>query len=313
MGVTRFSYGPVPSRRFGLSLGVDLVPAKTCSFDCVYCQVGRTTELLLDRRGFVSVEEVLRDVEHALSEGPRPDVITLAGRGDPTLFEPLGHLIDELRRRTGLPVVLLTNGALLFVPQVAADALRADILAPSLDAGDPETFRRVNRPHPDLDFDRVLSGLRDVTGRHPGRVQLEVMLVQGLNTGLAQLEAIARVIEGLRVDAIDINLPVRPAPGQSVNQAGPDTLEQALALFGPKARVVAGYSGTRAEALDLGDTERAILELIARRPCTTADIQASLGIPQVKADEILSRLRQAGRVRSDERRDGVYYYPAFEG
>jgi wyosine [tRNA(Phe)-imidazoG37] synthetase (radical SAM superfamily) len=184
-------YGPVPSRRFGLSLGVDLVPPKTCCYDCVYCQVGRTTELTTEPTDFYLVEEVLADVRAALDSGPLPDVITLAGSGEPTLYRPLGRLIDGLRDLGGVPVVLLTNGALLSDPRVAQAALKADILAPSLDAGDRETFSRINRPHPSIVFADMLRGLQVVCEKHPGTVRLEVVLVGGQNDSDKDVQRIA--------------------------------------------------------------------------------------------------------------------------
>ena len=157
--LARQIYGPVPSRRLGTSLGVDLVPFKVCSYDCVYCQLGRTRWISCDREAFVPPARLVEEIRQALVQGPLPDVITLAGSGEPTLYEPLGELIRALKTLTGIPVALLTNGALFWKPEVRRDAALADLVLPSLDAGDEATFQAVNRPHPGLTLEETLQGL----------------------------------------------------------------------------------------------------------------------------------------------------------
>ncbi|MBM4321472.1 MAG: radical SAM protein, partial [Deltaproteobacteria bacterium] len=215
--IKRHVYGPVPSRRLGLSLGVDLLPGKVCSYDCVYCQIGRTQELTTQRRCFFPPEEVLAEVQEALRRGPIPDVITIAGSGEPTLYRPLDQVILGLQRLApGIPVVLITNGSLLHDAAVAREVLLADVLVPSLDAGDEATFRRINRPHPAVPFGRMLEGLQTVAGRHPGLVRMEVMLCAGINDDEQSLRAIAAQLAGLKLEAIEINSPVRPVTCEEV-------------------------------------------------------------------------------------------------
>lgn len=301
-------YGPVPSRRYGLSLGVDLLPRKICSYDCVYCQVGPTQELCVERRDFVPPEAVEQAVAHALERGPRPEVLTLAGSGEPSLVLSLGRLIERLKRLSGVPVLLLTNGSLLWREDVAADASRADILAPSLDAPDEATFAAINRPHPGVDFGRMLAGLRQACARHPGTVRLEVMLAAGWNDNEERLEAFGRVLRGIRAEVVDINTPVRPAPGRSIQACSPERLECARARFGPGALLVGGFRGGAATPVALADAERVVLELLARRPCTQADLRVCLGLGDEVLADILRRAREAGRVRAEARPSGLYFF-----
>ena len=147
-------FGPVPSRRLGRSLGVDVVPFKTCTYDCIYCQLGRTTCKTVERKAWVPLEDVLDEVKEKLST--RPDYITLSGSGEPTLFSPLGDLIVGIKSMTGIPVALLTNGSLLWQADVREAIRDVDLLIPSLDAGDEAMFRRVNRPHGGLSFEQML-------------------------------------------------------------------------------------------------------------------------------------------------------------
>jgi wyosine [tRNA(Phe)-imidazoG37] synthetase (radical SAM superfamily) len=299
-------YGPVPSRRLGLSLGVDLVPFKTCCYDCVYCQLGETTRLTVEPEEFYPLGEVLADVEAALEPGPRPDVITLAGSGDPTLYRPLGELIDGLHELADIPVVLLCNGALLFDPRVAQAALKADILAPSLDAGDPHTFVEINRPHPSISFADMLKGLLDVCEKHPGKVRLEVMLVGGLNDSDEGIQRIAGQLGPIRADSIDINTPVRPVPGGKAAPCDPQRLEVAARAFGPNARIIADYpkaTGPRA-----ADAEHRILEMLSRRPCTVEDLCAALGLHPNEAIKMLDRAMKSGKVEKREGEGKTFYF-----
>lgn len=301
-------YGPVPSRRLGLSLGLDLVPRKTCCYDCVYCQVGKTTNLTVEPQEFYPVADVLAEVKAALESGPQPDVITLAGSGDPTLYRPLGELIDGLHGLSDIPVVLLCNGALLFDPQIAKAALKADVLAPSLDAGDPHTFAKINRPHPSVSFADMLRGLQDVCEKHPGKVRLEVMLVGGQNDSDESIQRIAGQLGPIRADSIDINTPVRPAPDSAVDLCDPERLEVAARAFGPTARIIAVYPkapGPRAPG-----SERRILEIISRRPCTVDDIHAALGLHPNEVVKILEQAVESGKVKKREGEGKTFYFSA---
>ena len=300
-------YGPVPSRRFGLSLGVDLVPKKTCCYDCIYCQLGKTTELTVERTDFYPVGEVLADVREALDSGPRPDVITLAGSGDPALYRSSGPLIDGLHELCDIPVVLLTNGALLFDGEVARDALQADILAPSLDAGDQETFSQINRPHQSIGFVDMLRGLQAVCEKHPGTVRLEVMLVGGQNDSDESIQRIAGQLGPIRADSIDINTPVRPTPGGEAVPSDVERLETAARAFGPTAPVVAADPGPKAPA-PLPDAEQKILEMISRRPCTVEDIHSSLGIHPNQVIKTLDQAVKAGKVQQREGEGRTFYF-----
>jgi wyosine [tRNA(Phe)-imidazoG37] synthetase (radical SAM superfamily) len=299
-------YGPVPSRRLGLSLGVDLVPKKTCCYDCVYCQVGKTTKLTAQPEEFYPVADVLADVKQALDSGPKPDVITLAGSGDPALYRPLGELIDGLHELADIPVVLLCNGALLFDPEVAKAALKADILAPSLDAGDPRTFAKINRPHPSISFADMLKGLLNVCERHPGKVRLEVMLVAGLNDSDESIQRIAGQLGPIRADSIDINTPVRPAPDSTVELCDPERLEVAARAFGPTARIIADYSKARGPRAP--GSEQKILEIISRRPCTVEDLRAALGLHPNEVVKILEQAVESGKVKKREGEGKVFYF-----
>lgn len=305
-------YGPVPSRRFGLSLGIDLLPRKTCPFDCLYCQVGPTTQLIAEPEEFYPVSQVMADVEAALAQGPTPDVITLAGSGEPTLYASLEELLTRLRQLKVAPILLITNSALLWRRDVARAVRLADILAPSLDAGDAHTYERLNRPHASCDFERMYTGLAEVTHDHPGEIRLEVMLVRGINDSPDSLGAIAARLAGLRFDSVEINTPVRPpVPERGALPCDKQTLARALAMFGPTARAIGSFaqktttepSGPRR----FTDEDKNVKEMLARRPCTASDIAASLSLSPAHVEAILNRLLHAGLVAPAPGEGETYY------
>ena len=303
-------YGPVPSRRFGLSLGVDLVPHKTCTFDCIYCQLGPTDCLSSTPKEHYEVDVVLADVARALEDGPMPDVVTLAGSGEPTLFRPLDSLIRGLREITEIPLLLITNGSLLWREDVAEAAMGVDILAPSLDAGDPETFLRVNRPHEEISFDRVVRGLSNATRAFGGEIRLEVMLVDGVNDGEGTVASIAEILGDLRFDIIEVNTPVRPPlPERGAVPCGEDALGRALEAFGPKARAIGAFrSGhTSRTSRTFDDRDKDVREMLLRRPCTARDVSESLGMHRHEASKTLGRLVDAGLVEAVPGSGEVYF------
>jgi wyosine [tRNA(Phe)-imidazoG37] synthetase (radical SAM superfamily) len=201
-----YVFGPVPSRRLGRSLGVDVVPFKTCTYDCIYCQLGRTTCKTIERKEWVPLESVLDEVNAKLST--RPDYITLSGSGEPTLFSPLGELIDGIKRMTSVPIALLTNGSLLWQADVRGAVQDVDLLIPSLDAADEGMFRRVNRPHEAVSFDRLIDGLVASREACRGQYWLEVLLLAGYTGTEGEVNKLAQYASRIKPDRIQLNTDV---------------------------------------------------------------------------------------------------------
>jgi len=300
----QYVFGPVPSRRLGRSLGVDVVPFKHCTFDCVYCQLGRTTCRDLERREFVPLADVVAEIEQKLDAGAAPDHITLAGSGEPTLYARLGDLIAAIKARTATPVAVLTNGSLLWDPEVRRDLVEADIVMPSLDAADGATFERVNRPHPDLDFDRVVAGLAAFRAEFTKPIWLEVFLLA--QTTDADAEKLAALVQRIAPDRIQLNTVHRP-PTESDALAMPrDRLERLAALFGEKAEVIADFSAARAAGGCVIASED-ILAMLRRRPCSLEDIAAGLGAHRAEVAKHLDRLVAEETIQPVMRGGTVYY------
>ncbi len=273
----RYVFGPVPSRRLGRSLGIDLVPFKTCSYDCIYCQLGRTTNRTIERKEYAPLDEVLEELESRLAAGPEPDYVTLSGSGEPTLYSRLAPLIAGIKKRTNGPVAVLTNGSLLWDRDVQESLLGADLVIPSLDAGDEATFQRVNRPHPAISFKRMLAGLEDFRRRFPKPMWLEVLLLRALTATTAQLEKIGHLVEQINPDRVQLNTATRP-PSEDFAVALPlEELKQAAQAFGGRAEVIADHYVARHDGYHRARWED-ILNLLMRRPCTLEDVATGLGL-----------------------------------
>ncbi|HPK54556.1 MAG TPA: radical SAM protein, partial [Smithellaceae bacterium] len=209
-GFSKYIYGPVPSRRLGRSLGVDLIPFKICTYDCIYCQLGKTTEKTMERRCYVPIKDVLSELKIKLAAEERVDHITIAGSGEPTLHSEIGELIARIKDITNIPLVVLTNGSLLYLEEVRDALMSADIIIPSLDAGDEDMFRHVNRPHNCILFENMVNGLIKFAGDFSGLLWLEVFLLSGLTGMPAEARKIARYANIIGAKKIHLNTVYRP-------------------------------------------------------------------------------------------------------
>lgn len=312
-GLTGRIFGPVPSRRLGRSLGVDVIPHKTCSFDCVYCECGKTTDKTIERREFCGVREVLEELEARLAGmKERPDCVTLSGSGEPTLYSRLGELIDAVKSAAKLPVAVITNASLLWMEDVREELSRADIVLPSLDAAVEEDYRRVNRPHRALDLARVIGGLETFLAGYRGRTLFEILLVDGYNAGERNLAALREAISRMRIDRVQLNTAVRPGTERSLRPLDAATLDGIRRFFGPRCEVIAAARTTRMSHEE-EIVEETVLALLERRPCTIPDIVYSLGAPGPEIEIIIGRLLAGGKIVEDRRGDDLYYRSAHSG
>jgi wyosine [tRNA(Phe)-imidazoG37] synthetase (radical SAM superfamily) len=298
-------FGPVPSRRLGRSLGVDLIPRKTCSFNCIYCEVGPTTHLTVKRRAH-AVPEIIGELEEYCRRSPGDlDYVTLAGSGEPTLNLGLGEIIAAIKALTAVPVAVLTNGSLLYLPEVRRELARADVILPSLDAGREETFRRLNRPHPRLTLELVVRGIKALRREFQGEVWLEVMLLQGINDSEEELEALKGLIADIAPHRIQLNTLVRPGADPEARPVEPEELERIARWFGPTCEVIAG--GSRKAAAAGGVVDRELLEMLARRPMTAGDLARALGVEGSQVETRLVNLAEQGLVEMNLHQDRKFY------
>lgn len=287
----KYIFGPVPSRRLGRSLGIDVVPAKTCSFDCLYCESGPTDRLSVKRSDFASPDLILGELNEFFGRCPEgTDILTFSSAGEPTLYLGLGELIAKIKESyPAMPVAVLTNGSLLWKSDVRRDLLGADIVVPSLDAVTPEIFAAINRPHPSLEIAQIMEGISHFRSEYSGRLHIEIMLVSGLNDGPDELSALARQVAKTGADRIELNTVVRP-PAHGGSGLSLDQMERAASYFpSGKTSVIGDFSPERVSG-GRGDLAKRIIETVGRRPCTVGELSASLGVTEEELREESGRL-----------------------
>jgi wyosine [tRNA(Phe)-imidazoG37] synthetase (radical SAM superfamily) len=305
-GEKKYLYGPVPSRRLGLSLGVDIVPFKVCTLDCIYCQLGKTSKKTLQRREYVPTKAVLTELSHRLAEGLQADFITISGSGEPTLNSQLGEIVAGIKNLTEIPVAILTNGTLLYDKDVRADCAKADVVLPSLDAGDEKTFRKINRPHTDISIEKLISGLSSFRDEFAGRIWLEVFLVEAVNTDAAAIAKISEAIKRIRPDKIHLNTAVRPTAEQNVKKVDAEKLHAIAAQLGQRCEVVADFTPQRCTEHMVSKAQD-VLSVLKRRPCSLTDVCSGLGISRNEALKYITHFKQQGLVHSEQRGDVTFF------
>ncbi|MDD5512584.1 MAG: radical SAM protein [Candidatus Omnitrophica bacterium] len=238
----KYIYGPVSSRRLGLSLGVSLTPYKTCTFDCVYCQLGKTPEVTLQQKEYVPAAEILEELKGWMMNHSREleglAYITFAGAGEPTLNTRIGDLISEIKKITGIPVAVITNASLLTDEMVRQSILSADLIVPSLDAPSDTVLQKVNRPHAGITIEQIIDGLIQLKQQYRGKIWLEIMLVRGLNDDLRYIKKLKEIADRLDPDKIQLNSPVRTTTEPDVLPVDRKKLEKYCKMFGEKCEVV---------------------------------------------------------------------------
>jgi wyosine [tRNA(Phe)-imidazoG37] synthetase (radical SAM superfamily) len=298
-----YVFGPVPSRRLGQSLGIDTIPLKTCNWNCVYCQLGRSVPLTNERREYFPRSEILAEVETALSTHSPGEIdwVTFVGSGEPTLHSSIGWLIRQVKALTRLPVAVITNGALLYLPEVREELSESEAVLPTLDAGNPRLYRKINRPHPKASFERLVEGLTAFRREYQGQLWVEVMLVRGLNDTEEALREIAAILQTIHPDQVHINLPTRPPAELWVQPPDEEGLLRARAILGEVALVVHPAEGD----FDLSgykDVVDAVVAVITRHPMSEEELTHALErwLPG-QVQETLQTLHLSGRAQVVER------------
>jgi wyosine [tRNA(Phe)-imidazoG37] synthetase (radical SAM superfamily) len=302
----KYLFGPVASRRLGLSLGIDIVPFKICSQDCIYCELGWTTEKSIERKDYAPIEDILAELKERLAEGLSADFITITGSGEPTLNSRLGELVEKIKKITKIPVAILTNGTLFYRQDVRTDCAKADVVVPSLDAGENSIFEKINRPHPDINIEKLISGLCSFRDEYHGQIWLEVFLVEGINTSDEQIAKIKEAINRIRPDKIQLNTAVRPTAEPGIERVNPERLADIAKELGMNCEVVADFSAASRRKKVQSKAEY-VLSMLKRRPCSMDDICSGLGISRQEAQEYVFQFQQQGVIDS-EMKNGIIFF-----
>lgn len=296
-----YIYGPVPSRRLGISLGISPIPKKTCNYSCVYCQLGKTDKMTNTRKMFFTIKDIINEFESILKDDIYFDVITIVGEGEPTLYLGLGQLILEIKKRTEKTVAVITNGALLYDPLVRKELGYADIVLPTLDAYDESSFKMINRPIGNLTFNQVLTGLQVFSKEYKGLLWLEMMFIKGMNDDLDTLMKYKDILKKIKYDKLYLNTPVRPPAEGYIQQIDRDKMLEIVNIL----------NGISIDLLDskgfysnISNHYEAILSIIKRHPMNQYEIKSFLksrscrNIPQImnqlKNDSIIDKISYKG-------------------
>jgi wyosine [tRNA(Phe)-imidazoG37] synthetase (radical SAM superfamily) len=301
-----FAYGPVPSRRLGRSIGVSPIPAKTCTYSCVYCQLGRTDHLQFKRCSFFPKEDILEDLSKVVAQS-EADYITFVGDGEPTLNQDLGWLIRKTKELWKIPVAVITNGSLLFLKEVRHELNAADVVLPTLDAGNEATFRLINRPHPQIKFAKMIDGLINFRHEYSGQLWLEIMLVKGLNDHSEALRNIRQAVDLISPDRVYVSIPIRPPAEKWVKPPEPGKVLAAQQILGNVEYIIEKETG------DFGinefkDAREAILETAYRHPLREA--QALTIEKRFQQGGILQNMIEAREVVKYDYQNDMYILPA---
>ena len=302
-------FGPVPSRRLGMSLGLDLIPHKICSLNCIYCECGRTTTLTAERKEYVPVEEVYGELKDFFQKHPDPDYITFSGAGEPSLHSRIGEVIAFVKQlRPAIPVAVLTNGTLFSDPEVRQELMQADLVLPSLDAATEKALKRINRPLRSIRPENYIGGLISFRQEFAGEIWLEILILPDYNDDPENLEALKKALGKIRPHRIQLNTLDRPGTVGGLWPASHQRLQEIADFFGmEQVEIIAPPEDRNQVKAYRTDLEAVILETLSRRPCTLEDLEKILGLHPNEINKYLGVLEEAGKIESSRQERGVFY------
>lgn len=303
----KYLFGPVPSRRLGRSLGVDLIPFKTCTMNCSFCQLGNSEQALTERLEYVPTADVIAELEQWKKEGGVADHITLAGSGEPTLHTGFGDVLAWIKDNMNCPSVLLSNGSLFHLPEVREAAAFADKVKVTLSAWDQASFERIHCPAPGVLFDHLLEGEYLFSHSFAGELSVEVFLVDGVNSDPSDVRKMAGLIEQIDPDWVDLNTAIRPPADTSVREVSFEKMSMLLKEFGANARITASFKTTDVKE-DLSVTADSLVGLIHRHPATAEQLALDFNKPLEWVLEQLNPLVADGTLLEKEQSGASYYY-----
>ena len=300
-------YGPVPSRRLGRSLGVDLVPHKICTYDCIYCQIGKTSEKTLIRKEYAPVDEILEEVKRFLKEETSSiEYLSLSGSGEPTLHSKIESVIRGMKAITSIPVAVITNGSLLYEEEVRGSLLQADVVLPSLDAASAEAFQKINRPRSGISIDKVIQGMVEFRKVYKGQIWLEILFCKGINDSQRELLLMKKAVARIQPDLVHLNTVVRPPFEKWAVPLNQEEMEEIRAFFGEKASIISEFD-RHPPAVTKRDIKEEILEILKRRPLSLTDLSKGMGIQEKEMEKHIQPLVSEGKIDARIFGDSIYY------
>ncbi|MDH5297542.1 MAG: radical SAM protein [Desulfobulbaceae bacterium] len=304
----KYLFGPVNSRRLGLSQGIDLIPSKVCNFNCIYCEVGPTVRLTCERREYFPTAEIIAEIDTLLADPAAAalDVFTVTASGEPALHSGMGRVIRHLKARTAKPVAVLTNGSLFHLAEVRQELMAADLVIPSLDAARSESFRKINRPASCTCLEEIIDGLVWFGREFEGKVWLEILLAKGINDSPEDIAALLRAVTAIGPHRIQLNTVVRPPLEPFARPLSREEMEAVAGQFPGRVEIIADFA-SRERAAGRPVVEAEIVEMLRRRPCTAMDVSEALNFEPALTAAALERLACSGAIRQTEHVGKKYY------
>lgn len=304
-----YLFGPLQSRRLGVSLGIDLVQAKICSLNCVYCECGKTTDLTLERREYADAGAIITELGDYLGKEPPVDYVTFGGSGEPTLNTGIGRIVGFIKERfPQYRCALLTNGTLLYRPDVRAALLPFDLVLPNLDAVSDAAFKKLNRPHQALNNRRIIDGLAAFRKEFAGTIWLEVFIVPGINDTAEELRLLGDAARSVNPDRVQLNTLDRPGACDWVTGATPEALQAAARAFAPLPVEIISRQAQNLSLWREGDASpESVRSLIARRPSTIEEIASLTGLTINQTKALLSTLVESKKISPHSVNDRTFY------
>ncbi len=302
-------FGPVPSRRLGISLGVDLVEHKTCNFNCIYCEAGTTTNLTNTREDYVSFEEIKKELDDYLCKNPELDYITFSGAGEPTLHKYLGQMISYIKEKyPKYKLALITNSALFGNEDLRNELLPLDLVLPSLDSVINENFQKINRPYKDISLEKIISGLTLFSQKFTGKIWLEIFILDGLNDSTEELVIFKQILEKMKLDKIQLNSLDRPGTEEWVKKISYENMQNIVEFLKPlPVEIIAKFQSQKIVKQIGADLSYQIIKLVKRRPCTIEDIGRILDVSSQKAEKLCIELFKEGKIQKEIKDRGIFY------
>jgi len=306
----KYLFGPVPSRRLGMSLGVDLVPHKVCSLNCIYCECGSTTKLTTERLEYVPYDKVISELKNFMSNNPAPDYITFSGSGEPTLNSRIGEVVDFIKQNyPDISLALLTNGTLLNDKEVRKEILKTDLVLPSLDAASDIAFQKINRPFNTLKVEDYINGLVEFRNEYSGKIWLEVLIIPDYNDDKENLIKLKEAFLKINPDSIQLNTLDRPGIIDGLRAMSRQELQKIVDFWNlDNVEIIAAAPERKDIKSYRSDTESAILETIFRRPCTLDDLKKILGLHINEINKYLDVLEADKKIESVRQERGLFYH-----
>jgi len=307
-------FGPVPSRRLGISLGIDLVPHKTCSYNCIYCECGKTTNLTAERREYVPTVEILEELDSYLSESPKLDFITFSGSGEPTLHSGIVEITRFIKEKyPEYRIALLTNGSLFFDKSVRGEVMNIDVIIPSLDSATEIGFMKVDRPCHSLKVEEIIEGLVELRKEFSGELWLEIFVVPGLNDTEEELSALSDAVDLIAPERIQLNTLDRPGVVDWIRAATQEEMERFAVGLDYEGVEITGRPSSRSGIGSFsGDAMECIMQTISRRPCTVDDLSSVLEMHPNEVNKYIQLLIEEGRIKEKREDRGVFFVNAEE-